>query len=73
MPHCIIEYTRNVEADINIPKLLDIAFEAVASSGHFNREAIKARAIPFDLYKSGLSRNDYIHVKLRILSHPVSI
>ena len=68
MPHCVIEYTRNVEAELDIAELLGIAFEGVVSCGHFNREAIKARAIPFDVYKSGLSRDDYIHVKLRILS-----
>ena len=68
MPHCVIEYTRNVEAEINITNLLNIAFEGVASSGHFSREAIKARAVAFDIYKSGLNRDDYIHIKLRILS-----
>tara|TARA_R110002096_G_scaffold416576_3_gene619641 strand:+ start:79721 stop:80068 length:348 start_codon:yes stop_codon:yes gene_type:complete len=68
VPHCVIEYTRNIEAEINISDLLGVAFEGVASCGHFNREAIKARAIPFDIYKSGLDRDDYIHLKLRILS-----
>ena len=68
MPHCVIEYTRSIEAEINISDLLGVAFESVASSGHFNREAIKARAMPFDIYKSGLDRDEYIHVKLRILS-----
>jgi 5-carboxymethyl-2-hydroxymuconate isomerase len=68
VPHCVIEYTRNIEAEINISDLLGVAFEGVASCGHFNREAIKARAIPFDIYKSGLDRDDYIHIKLRILS-----
>jgi len=68
MPHCIIEYTRNVEDQIKISKLVEVAYEGVVSSGIFNPKAIKVRAIPFEFYKSGLERSDYIHVKLRILS-----
>lgn len=68
MPHCIIEYTRDVESKVDIKKLLNVAFDAVDSSGLFNKAAIKARAIAFDIYKSGQDRDDYIHVKLRILS-----
>ncbi|MEZ5759332.1 MAG: 5-carboxymethyl-2-hydroxymuconate Delta-isomerase [Emcibacteraceae bacterium] len=68
MPHCVIEYTRDIEKKVDMSALLDVAFEAVLSSGHFDRASIKARAIAFDIYKSGQSRDDYIHVKLRILS-----
>ena len=68
MPHCVIEYTRNVEKDVDIKKLVDVAFNAVETSGHFDRAAIKARALGFDIFKSGQNRDDYIHVKLRILS-----
>ncbi len=68
MPHCIISYTRDVEQDINIKSLLDVAFGAVESAGLFDRASIKARAIGYDIYKSGQSRNDYIHIDLKILS-----
>ena len=68
MPHCIIEYTRGVENEIKISKLVDVAYEGVVNSGIFNSNAIKVRAIPFEFYKSGLKPNDYIHIKLRILS-----
>lgn len=68
MPHCVIEYTRDVEQKIDINNLLDVAFSAVETSGQFDRAAIKARAIGFDIFKSGQSRDEYIHIKLRILS-----
>lgn len=68
MPHCIIEYTRDVEDKVDIKNLLDVAFDAVDGSGFFDKAAIKGRAIGFDIYKSGQDRDDYIHVKLRILS-----
>ncbi|HRW29938.1 MAG: 5-carboxymethyl-2-hydroxymuconate Delta-isomerase [Alphaproteobacteria bacterium] len=68
MPHCVIEYTRDIEKKIDISELLETAFDAVLTSGHFDRASIKARAIGFDIFKSGQSRDDYIHVKLRILS-----
>ncbi|MBT5072329.1 MAG: 5-carboxymethyl-2-hydroxymuconate Delta-isomerase [Kordiimonadaceae bacterium] len=66
MPHCIIEYTAN--ADIDIKNLIDVAFESVDQSGLFDRSAIKARAIRYEHYKSGQSRDDYIHITIKILS-----
>lgn len=68
MPHCIISYTRDIEQDINIKSLLDVAFGAVESTGLFDRASIKARAIGYDIYKSGQNRDDYIHIDLKILS-----
>lgn len=68
MPHCIINYTRDVEQKIDIEKLLNVAFDAVDSSGLFSRASIKARAIGFDIFQSGQDRDDYIHIDLKILS-----
>lgn len=68
MPHCIIEYTRDIEKKIDMKNLMDVAFEAVDSSGLFDRKAIKARTISFDQFKSGQDRNDYIHISVKILS-----
>ena len=39
MPHCIIEYTRGVENEIKISKLVDVAYEGVVNSGIFNSNA----------------------------------
>ena len=68
MPHCIIEYTRDLESKVDIKNLIDVAFEAIEGTGLFDKTAIKGRAIAFDIYKSGQDRDDYIHVKMRILS-----
>jgi 5-carboxymethyl-2-hydroxymuconate isomerase len=68
MPHCIVTYTRDVEKDIDIKSLLDVAFDAVESAGLFERASIKARAMRYDIFKSGQSRDDYIHIDLKILS-----
>ena len=68
MPHCVIEYTRDVEKDVDIKKLMETAFEAVDSSGLFDRKAIKARTIGYDNFMSGQDWDDYIHVSVKILS-----
>ena len=68
MPHCIIEYTKDVEQKVDIKNLMEVAFEAVDGSGLFDRKAIKARTIAYDQYMSGQDRDDYIHVSVKILS-----
>jgi len=67
MPHCIIEYTRNLEPALDIQQLVNVAFESIEKTDIFNRSAIKTRAIPLDYFKSGLDRDDYIHITVKIL------
>jgi 5-carboxymethyl-2-hydroxymuconate isomerase len=67
MPHCIIEYTRDIEPALDIQKMVNIAFESIEKTGLFNTSAIKSRAIPLDYFKSGLDRDDFIHVTVKIL------
>jgi len=67
MPHCIIEYTSDVEKDVDIKNLIDVAYDSLVESELFNNSAIKARARRIELFRSGLDRNDYIHITLRIL------
>jgi 5-carboxymethyl-2-hydroxymuconate isomerase len=45
LPHGVIDYARDVEEQVNLCNLLDVAFDAVLSSGHFDKTSIKARAI----------------------------
>jgi 5-carboxymethyl-2-hydroxymuconate isomerase len=45
LPHGVIENARDVEEQVNRSNLLDVAFDAVLSSGHFDKTSIKARAI----------------------------
>ncbi|MDG1858498.1 MAG: 5-carboxymethyl-2-hydroxymuconate Delta-isomerase [Emcibacteraceae bacterium] len=67
MPHCIIEFTRDLENAIDMNRLVDVAFESIEKTDLFNRSAIKCRAIPLDYFKSGLERDDYIHITVKIL------
>ncbi|MDG1997209.1 MAG: 5-carboxymethyl-2-hydroxymuconate Delta-isomerase [Emcibacteraceae bacterium] len=67
MPHCIIEYTRDLEPAVDIRSLVNAAFESIEKTELFNRSAIKSRAIPLDYFKSGLDRDDYIHITVKIL------
>lgn len=67
MPHCIIEYTRDLEKTVDIKNLVDVAFESIYQSGLFKRTVIKARAYPVDYYKSGLEGDDHIHLTVKIL------
>lgn len=67
MPHCIIEYTSELEPALDIKRLVINAFDGIEQSGLFDPTAIKVRATKLDYYKSGLDRNDFIHLTVKIL------
>jgi 5-carboxymethyl-2-hydroxymuconate isomerase len=67
VPHCIIEYSKNLKKVISIDKLIDCAFESIVQADLFDPKAIKVRAKAYKYYKSGLERNEFIHISIRIL------
>lgn len=67
MPHCIIEYTSELEPELDIKRLVDVVFDGIEQSGLFDTTAIKVRANKLNYYKSGLDRNDFIHLTVKIL------
>ncbi|WDZ96433.1 5-carboxymethyl-2-hydroxymuconate Delta-isomerase [Herbaspirillum sp. WKF16] len=69
MPHLFFEYTDNLKIDTK-QTLLRLN-EALVGSGHFDENAIKARAIKLDDYVVGTqpqARRAFLHMRLTILS-----
>jgi len=69
MPHLFFEYTDNLKVDTR-QTLLNLN-EALVGSGHFDENAIKARAIRLDDYVVGTqpqARRAFLHMRLTILS-----
>lgn len=69
MPHLFFEYTDNL--DIDTRQTLQNINQALVASGHFDENAIKARAIKLDDYLVGTqpqARRAFLHLRLTILS-----
>jgi len=67
MPHCIIEYSKNVGHNLPISELVSTVHHSVFSSGLFEESSIKTRAIEYTDYKIGLSDMPFLHITLKIL------
>jgi 5-carboxymethyl-2-hydroxymuconate isomerase len=70
MPHLHVEYTRNV-SELEPEKLLLKLNHVLMATGQFANEAdIKARAVPLDHFKVGISpvERAFVYVRLAILS-----
>lgn len=69
MPHIIIEYTANVEADARIPEMMRIANDVlIAHADVFPIGGIRTRALRLDQYRmaDGTEDDAFIHATLRI-------
>lgn len=69
MPHCTIEYTANIENQLNTQVMLQKVTDSLVShQGEFNAEGIRSRAIMLTDYKIGHGTNQdaFIHVSLEI-------
>ena len=64
MPHCIIEYSKNLEA----AQLIDAVYQGARKSKLFEDDDIKSRTMEFDHYQSGSTKNSFVHVTTKILS-----
>jgi len=69
MPHLIMEYTRNLDAEKVAPTLMALNRQLV-DSGQFDEVDIKSRAVPLDSFLVGTvpENRAFVHVKLSILS-----
>lgn len=68
MPHCIIEYSKSLESEVEPSRLLNSVFEGALNSQLFEAADIKTRALPFNHYMSGTIRQSFVHVTAKILS-----
>lgn len=68
MPHCIVEYSKEIEAFVAPEKLVDAVFNGVINSGFVEAGLIKSRAIGYEYYRVGAEQNFFVHVSIRLLS-----
>ena len=68
MPHFRVEYSRNLEAALDVPALLDTLTDVAAGTGVFPLAGIRCRALPRDSYRvaDGHPDNGFVHVELRV-------
>ena len=68
MPHVIVEYSRNIEDDIEPHELLGRLHEAMVATKVFPLGGIRVRAAPRDLYivADGNPSHGFVAVTLRI-------
>ncbi len=65
MPHCIIEYSEDLDNIIN--EIISAVHDGACSSNLFEEGDIKTRAIPYKSYQVGTSNSSFVHVSSRIL------
>jgi len=68
MPHCIIEYSREIEKLVEPIKLINAVYQGALESGLFKDEDIKTRSIAYDSYQSGSIKKAFVHVMVKIFS-----
>jgi len=68
MPHCILEYSQNLEQEVPPVDLLEVIKEACITSALFSLEDIKLRSLPYKSFITGGQEDAFIHVTLRMLS-----
>ena len=68
MPHLIIEYSANVEASLNLPRLIDVMHETTAAIEAFPLAGLRTRGEKRDHYRiaDGHPDNSFVHATLKI-------
>jgi 5-carboxymethyl-2-hydroxymuconate isomerase len=75
MPHLIVEYSSNLEPNLNVPALLRVLHEAALATGLFEVSALRTRALGCEqvFLADGDPAHGFVHVTLRVGSgHPES-
>ncbi len=68
MPHCIIDYSRDVAGQIEIEALFDAVHLGAMDSDLFPEYDIKTRAFGYQHHCTGQTRDSFVHVVLHLLS-----
>ncbi len=68
MPHLVVEYSRDIEDQVDISSLLHAAHDGALKSGLFGVEDIKVRAYPCDHSLVGGKSGTSVHVTVYLLS-----
>ncbi len=67
MPHCIIEYSKEIEDSVKPIQMLNAVYQGALKSGLFVEDDIKTRSIAFDSYQAGSFKKAFVHVTVKIL------
>jgi 5-carboxymethyl-2-hydroxymuconate isomerase len=68
MPHCIIDYSKELETTISPSQLIEAVFKGAVEAALFSEKDIKVRASSFENYKLPTTVEHFIYVCIRILS-----
>lgn len=68
MPHFVIEYSREIEQQYDIDKIMEIAFETGVQSGVMQGVDIKVRACPFDHFRLLTKGDSFVHLTVFLLA-----
>lgn len=69
MPHFVIEYSANLEPDIDLRAIVDAVHKTAAESGLFKLAGIRVRTLRHEIYKiaDGNPKHAFLHVRANIL------
>jgi 5-carboxymethyl-2-hydroxymuconate isomerase len=69
MPHFVIEYSANLEPDVDLRAVVDAVHKSAAESGLFKIGGIRVRTLRHEIYKvaDGNPENAFLHVRAAIL------
>ena len=69
MPHFVIEYSANLEPDIDLRAIVDAVHKSAVESGLFKIGGIRVRTLKHDIYKiaDGNPEHAFMHVRANIL------
>ena len=68
MPHCLIDYSQDVTAEVEIKALLDAVLLGAMDSALFPEYDIKIRALEYQHHRTGQTRDSFVHVAVHLLS-----
>jgi len=68
VPHCIIEYSKDLENSVKPLALINAVHQGALASKLFDESHIKSRARPYSHYKTGTGDSRFLHVTIHILS-----
>ncbi len=68
MPHLVVEYSANLEPDVDVAQLVRVLHEAAMMSGVFKPGAVRTRAVKREIYSIADDHPDnrFAHVVVRI-------
>lgn len=69
MPHFVIEYSANLEPDIDLHAIVDVVHKSAVNSGLFKIGGIRVRTLRHEIYKiaDGNPQHAFLHVRANIL------